>query len=106
MVVTFNDGTITSSNVAQNLFDVSVDRHYATYIFTHNMAAIDSIEIKVYVRDQNTNTMRTYTTQTLTGIQEDPAFFVPFLPTKQYRVTLRTLAGSNKVYTWQRVEVT
>jgi hypothetical protein len=106
MVVTFFDGTITTTTTAQNLFDISADRHYATWIHTHNMLAIDSIEIKTYVRDQNANVMRVYNTTVLTGVQDDPAFFIPYIPTKQYRVTIRRIAGTDRAYTWQRVEVT
>lgn len=106
MVVTFFDGTITTTTTAQNLFDISADRHYATWIHTHNMTAIDSIEIKTLVRDQNANVMRVYNTTTLTGVQDDPSFFIPYIPTKQYRVTIRRLAGTDRAYTWQRVEVT
>jgi hypothetical protein len=106
MVVTFFDGTITTTTTATSLFDISADRHYATWIHTHNMLAIDEIEIKTLVRDQNANVMRVYNTTVLKGIQDDPSFFIPYIPTKQYRVTIRRLAGTDRAFTWQRVEVT
>lgn len=70
------------------------------------MTATDTVEIKVYVKDQQAGVMRTYTTQSLSGSQIDPAFFVPFVPTKQYKVTLKRTAGTDRVYNWQRIEVT
>lgn len=106
MTITFTDGTTTSNATGINLFDISADRHYATWIFTHNMAAADILEVKVFVRDQNSNVMRSYTTEKIEGVQNDPSFFIPYLPTKQYRVTIRRVAGSDKAYTWQRIEVT
>lgn len=106
MVVTFFDGTTTSNTTGINLFDISADRHYATWIHTHNMAAVDKIEIKTYVRDQNANVMRVYSTAILEGQQDDPAFFIPYIPCKQYRVTIKRLAGTDRAYTWQRVEIT
>ena len=106
MVVSFYDGTTTSNATGINLFDITSDRHYATWIFTHNMAAADILEVKVLIRDQNANVMRTYTTNLIEGVQTDPAFFIPYLPTKQYRVVIRRVSGADKAYTWQRVEVT
>lgn len=106
MTVTFTNGSITTSAAEQSLFDITADKHYATWIFAHNMTAADTVEIKVYVKDQQGALMRVYTTQTLTGLQTDPAFFVPFVPTKQYKVTIKRTAGADKAYTWQRVEVT
>ena len=106
MVLTFVDGTLTTTASEQNLFDVTADAHYATYIFTHNMASGDTVVIKIYVKDQNGATMRLYHTATLTGAQTDPAYFIPFLPTKQYKVSIQRTGGTDRAYTWQRVEVT
>lgn len=103
MTLTFTNGTITSSATEQNLFDITTDDHYATYIFTHNMTATETIVIKVYVRDENASTMRTYQTETLTGVQADPAIFIPFVPTKQYRVSIQRTAGTDRAFTWLRV---
>lgn len=106
MTVTFLQGSVTTTTSEQNLFDITADKHYATWIFAHAMTAADTVEIKVYVKDQQGALMRVYTTQTLTGLQTDPAFFVPFVPTKQYKVTIKQTAGTAKSFTWQRVEVT
>lgn len=106
MTVTWANGTITTSGTEQNLFDITADKHYATWIFAHNMAAADTVEIKVYVKDQQTTTMRVYTTQSIGGVQTDPAYFVPFVPTKQYKVTIKRTSGTDKAFSWQRIEVT
>lgn len=106
MALTFTDGTITTSASEQNLFDVTADAHYATHIFLHNMTASETFVIKVYVKDQNATTMRLYHTGTLTGVQSDPAYFIPFLPTKQYRVSIQRTAGTDRAVTWQRIDQT
>lgn len=106
MTVTYTPGTITASASEQSLFDITADKHYATWIFANAMTSSDAVEIKVYVRDQQGATMRVYTTQTLSGVQSDPAYFVPFVPTKQYKVTIKQTTGTGKAFNWQRVEVT
>lgn len=101
------NGTITTSATEQTLFDITADKNYATWIFAQNMTSTDTVEIKVYVKDQQGNAMRVYTTQTIQGTQADPAYFVPFVPTKQYKVTIkRTLGTTDKAFTWQRIEIT
>lgn len=91
----------------QSLFDVTSDRHFATWIFANNMTSADTVEIKVYVKDTyGVGAMRVYTTQTLTGAQPDPAYFVPFVPSRQYKVTIKRTAGTDRAYNWMRIEVT
>lgn len=106
MAVTFTNGTLTSSATEQTLFDITADKHYATWIFANAMTSTDTVEIKVYVKDSQGGLMRVYTTQTLGGVQTDPAYFVPFVPTRQYKVTLKRITGTDRAYNWQRIEVT
>lgn len=106
MVLAFSNGTITSSASEQNLFDVTADAHFATYVFRHNMQAGDTVTIKVYVLDENTATMRLYQTESYSEVQADPALFIPFMPTKQYRVSIQRTAGTDRAYTWQRIQST
>lgn len=104
MALAFTNGTITTTASEQNLFDITADNNYATYIFAHNMVAADEVEIKVYTRDENgTPTMRVYRTKKLKDAQSDPTIFIPFLPTKQYKVTIKRLAGTDRAFTWLRV---
>lgn len=71
------------------------------------MIAGDTVVIKVYVKDQNGATMRVLYNKTLTDAQtNEPAYFIPFVATKQYRVTIQRTAGTDRAYTWQRIAVT
>jgi len=68
------------------------------------MVAGDTVVIRVYVKDQNGATMRVWTQKTLTDAQtNEPVWFAPFLPTKQYKVTIQRTAGTDRAFTWQRV---
>ena len=104
MALTEADGTIVTDGTEQDLFDVTALKHYATTIFTHNMVASDELEIKVYVLDSNASVMRVYRTKSIKDAQSDPAFFIPFLPSAQYKVTIKRLAGTDRTYTWTRHE--
>lgn len=102
----FTDGTTTTAATETNLFDIAADNHYATWLFLHNMTATETFVIRVYVRDQNTLTMRLYEQETITGVQSIPAVFIPFVTTKQYRVSIQRTAGTDRAVTWQRIETT
>lgn len=104
--MTFNTGTITSSTSEQNLFDVTAEAHFAFYLFTHNMAANDSITIRVYLLDEEGTTMRKIETLILEHAQSDPIWFYPFLPAQQYKVSIQRTAGTDRSYNWTRMEVT
>jgi len=104
MALTFTDGTITSTTSEVDIFDVTADAHYACWIFAHNMAAGDTMVFKVYVKDQNGTTMRVWVQKTLTDAQtNEPAFFVPFVATKQYKISIQKTVGTNRAFTWQRI---
>ena len=105
MTITFSNGSITSSASEQNIADVTADEHFALWIFTHNMQAGDTVVIRTKTLDANTSTVRTYDTTTLSGVQSDPAYYIPFLAAKQYRVTIQRTAGTDRSYTWLRAEV-
>ncbi len=103
----FSNGTVTSSAVEQDLFSpTSSDAYYGAYIFCHNMQVGDTVVIKIYVKDQEGGTNRIFQTVTLSNVQSDPAYFVPFLPTKAYKITIQRTAGTDRVYNWMRVDVT
>lgn len=104
MALTESNGSIVSSAVEQDLFDVTALKHYATTIFTHNMVDGDEVEIKIYKLDSNASVMRVYRTISINDAQDDPAFFIPFLPAAQYKVTIKRLAGTDRTYTWNRYE--
>lgn len=105
MALTFTDGTITTNATEQNLFDTTADAIFASWIFTHNMASGDTVVIRIYVKDQNALVMRLYDSATLSNAQSLPAFYIPPLGTKEYKVTIQRTAGTDRAYTWQRIEV-
>jgi len=105
MVLTHADGTVTTDGTEQNLFAITANlKHYATWLFTHNMAGGDTIQIRVYVRDENTPAERKYIDTEISGAQASPAFFVPFIPSLEYRVSIERTAGTDRTYTWVRAE--
>lgn len=103
MTLVFTNGTITTTASEQNLFDITTDNHFATYIFTHNMASGDAVTIRVYILDQNAAVMRLYRSRQLKDAQSIPSYFIPFLPTKQYRVSIQRDLGTDRAYTWQKI---
>ncbi len=106
MVLTHFNGSLTSSAAEQDLFSVTTGgpKHFATWIFTQNMLATHTIQIRVYVRDENSPSEQKYIDTEISGAQTDDAFFIPFVPSDQYRVTLQRTAGTDVAYPWVRAE--
>ena len=105
MVLTHFNGTITTNATEQNLFDITTGpKHFATWIFSHNMATGDKVQIRVYAYDENGTTQRKYIDTELADGQTDPAFFIPFIPSTQYRVTIQRTLGTDRAFPWVRAE--
>lgn len=106
MGLNFYDNNITTDGTEQSLFDVTIDAHHACYLFTHNMVAGDSITVRVYIWDNEGSAYRKISTYLVENAQTEPAWFQSFLPSQQFKVTIQRTAGTDRNYTWQRVEVT
>ena len=104
MVLTFTNGAITTDGTEQDLWDITSENYFAGWIFVDALTSSEILEIKVYVLDDQDSTMRLYDTFILAGVQDDPAKFIPFIATKQYKVTVDMTAGSNREISWQRIE--
>lgn len=98
------DGTILANNTEQDLFNITTGpRHFAATVYLHNLVAGNIATIRVYIYDSNAGQSRKYDEFSYVGVQVQPAIFVPFLPTTQYRVTIQ-LSGTTKNITWTRHE--
>lgn len=106
MGLSFSNGTITTSASEQNIFDITANAHHASYIFTHNMQTGDTVVIKIYIKDDYSSTVRLFDSVTLSGAQTLPSYFIPFLPATQFRVSIQRTAGTDRAYTYLRIEVT
>lgn len=106
MTYTFTDGTQATTTSEANLFDLTNNAEFAAWIFLHNMTASETFVIKVYVKDQSSAAMRLYGTETLTGVQSEPALYISPILTKQFRVTIQKTAGTNRDVNWQTIEIT
>jgi hypothetical protein len=107
MALVFADGKVTTTNSEQTLFDIIADQFFAIWLFFHNMTSTETMNLKIYVKDKNTNTMRLYQNSTIvySDISDTPAICIPFLPSKEVKVTIQRTAGTDKVITWQRCEI-
>ena len=106
MVTSFASGSISTTTAEKVVFDVTADEFFTTWMFAHNMQSGDTVIIRVYVKDQDSAVMRIASSHTLTGVQDPPGLFIPFVPSKQYKVTIQRTGGSQRTYTWLRSETT
>lgn len=62
--------------------------HYETVIFLDALAVDDILEIKTYVEDPNTSTLKLDRTVRVAGVQNNPAFRINWIPSTGYRVSI------------------
>ena len=99
------DGNITTNATEQNLFDITALRHYATWIYLDNLLGGSSVQIRVSIQDPNdASSMKRYIDVLISDAQANPAFYIPWVPTQQYRVSVQRVAGADSVITWCRKE--
>lgn len=104
-VITFTDGNVVTDGTEQELFNIVADKHFSTWIFLDNLPSAGTVTIRVFVEDTNdTATLKKYVDDTVTGITAIPSYFIPFVPTKRYRVTIQRVAGANFTLFWQRAQ--
>lgn len=106
MGITFTAGQTTADGTEQTLWDTTADNHFAAFIFANAMASGDTLEIRIYAYDQQNTTMRQLDLVTLYGVQSSPAYYIPYITTKEYKVTIKQTAGTNRTYAWQKIQVT
>ena len=89
MALTRVNGSTTLASVEINLFSAqTTSQYYATYVYLHNLSSTSEIILRVFVRDNQSNTERLYDSQEFKGVQSVPAVFIPFIPVDGgYRVS-------------------
>ncbi len=104
MPLTFANGSVLTNGTEQELFNITADKYFGTKIFLHNMASNNEVEIIVYVLDTNAGVMRKIWTENLNDVQANPCLHFAPVAAKQYRVTVRRVAGAEITITWERSE--
>ena len=105
MVLSFTNGNVTTDGTEQSLWNITADKHFAGWVFLNNMGANEVISVRIYVQDtDNSGALKKYIDTSISGSQGTPAFFIPYVPTKQHKVTVQLTAGSNVAVYWQRAE--
>ena len=105
MVLSFTNGNLTTDGTEQTVWNITADKHFAGWIFLNNMTSSEVVSIRIYVQDENdSTTLKKYIDTEISGAQATPAFFIPYVPTKQHKVTIQKTSGTNKVIYWQRAE--
>jgi len=104
MALTFANGEVTTDGTEQDIFDITADKHFATWIHFDQLIAGDTMQVRVYVIDTQDATERKYIDTEVAGAQSSPAYFIPFIPAKQYRVSIQRTSASNRTISWQRAE--
>ncbi len=105
-MVTITDGSTAISTSEVNLFDETTLQHYATWIDCSIMGASDVYVIRLRVQDKlSAGTEREFLEETLTGVQDPPMFFIPYLPTDKYEVSMQKTSGTDRTFLWRRVEL-
>jgi len=99
------DGNVTTNATEQNLFDITALRHFATWVYLDKLGTGDSVQIRVSILDPNdANQTKRYIDVLVSDAQANPAFYIPWVPTGQYIVSIQKVTGTDRVVTWCRKE--
>lgn len=79
----------------QNLFLSKTGlKKYSTAMFFTDMVPNDEMIVRVYILDKFNGVERKYLTDTIQGIDEQFIYFINWINTSQYRVTIQKISGS------------
>lgn len=79
---------------------------FSGWIDLTNLAAAETVEIRVYVIIKTAGSYVQYFMQSVTGVQTNPALHIPSLPSDiGYKLTLKQTAGTGRVFDWKLYEV-
>jgi hypothetical protein len=113
MALTETSGSTTTVGTTEtNLFEITTGgpKYFSGYAFLHNLTATETIQFFVYVYDVNASAYRLYQGPDdglqYSGVQGSPARFVVPVPSKQFKVTTKMTAGTNRAITWVLYEQT
>lgn len=96
-------GSVVTDGTEQDLFDETALQHYATWIYLKNIGSGDSVQIRVFIQDPaDSAAMEKYIDVLVSDAQSNPAFYIPWVPTEQYRVSVQRVGGSDTTITWCR----
>ncbi len=105
MALQSTDGTVLTDGTEQDLFDITALMHYASWVYLDNLVDGGSVQIRVYIQDPNDSAqMKKYIDTLVSDAQSNPSFYIPWVPTQQYRVSVQRVLGSNINITWCRKE--
>lgn len=94
-------GTITTTTLEQTITNPTDGIKFrGLHIYLDAMANGDIMQIKVYTYDPVGTAYKSWITQSISNQQTDPDWFVAFLPTTQYKVTIKKTAGTNRNVNW------
>jgi hypothetical protein len=106
MPLSFDDdgSQATTSSEVELFTPITLDLTSWCTVNLHNLVSGDAIRIKTYVYDVNTTTIRVIYNDRVSysHIKDDPVYYVPPLPTDNFRVTIQRVAGSDRTVTWRR----
>ena len=99
------DGTVLTDGTEQDLFDITSLSHYASWVYLDNLVDGGSVQIRVFIQDPNDSAqMKKYIDTLISDAQSNPSFYIPWVPTQQYRVSVQRVSGSDINITWCRKE--
>ena len=97
------NGSVLTDGTEQDLFDLTALQHYATWIFLDELLTGDSIQVRVFIQDPaDASAMKKYIDVLVSGAQSNPAFYIPWTPTEQYKVSVQRFLGAEHTITWCR----
>jgi len=100
MALTETHGTVTTNGSENTILDDSTTGSHALHLFLNQLTTGDKVTVKVYIKDVQGATLRTWKTWSYSRTQTDPDIYIPMLQTSEYKVTITRNTGSDYTHNY------
>lgn len=101
MTLLETSGTVTTTTSEQTIQEKTDGSKYrGMHLYMDALANGDIMQIKVYTYDPVAASYKSWITQKISNSQTDPDWYVSFLPSTQYKVTVKKTSGTNRNINW------
>lgn len=100
---TIDEGATLVNSSVTPLFvtKTDTDKSFSSWINLDVMESGDEYEMICLVQAPNEGaSTANYFTRTFIGVQSDPNYFIPWLPTDSFGITMQKISGVDRTFNW------
>lgn len=100
MGLTESSGTVTTTTSEVTILDSAALNSHGLWLFLDQLVSGDVVTVRTYIKDVQAGTLKKYRTYNYSGAMTDPAVYIAFLPTSEFKVTIQKISGNNYTHNY------